>query len=1364
MNHVSASRLTRSKRSRELGFSSLLTAFVLAIGTPLFAQNPEHPAIARSVTGIEESGYDRPHLPPFKTSADGRIGLSMKSLGQGSANFYLLKPEGLASHFADTSDGVTILDLSNRYNVPRNDLHDSNSGAIHFGLWDRSEAPGGDPNPYSMGDGKDYYDLTVICTARYDNAADPGTQYMSIWKTPIVVTVANPKTDLAYIEDIEVISTSGSPPFPANAMFEPQISNDGQLVVGRIAKSGHQWNDPDTGSLQSPRFADIVYSYSSNGDAANWDAIIPISHAPYDDRINQKYGFAMQLFRDPEGNVIPDGYDIKGTYPWMSRDASLIAFTAVGSRLHDGGIARYPNTPIQGFPDDITGEAGGKTRGQVIMGLWTQGKMVLMDNVLNGTDYGLQVGDEKQRLVTLYEANSGPAGNETGIIRVGSGRQANGSNWPANVSTNTTFFDTLESLVSYDADLKIQTAFDVVWRVSNGRTTQEFPFDDYTDLDGFIVSRMSAALTYGATNTGNVNMAYHDGWNSGSKTFFNPVKFANAACSTDDRWLIPPSGEAFGNMRVEPVALGGIRGKGAWVDGNSGIKYTISAQPQNVGNSDWYVGVFADCRFADNTGVDRLLFSFPDQTSVSLRGRSYVVYKDATGGDEAIINLPEALPDTGWSHLAVQVLNGGYEVEFYLNGLLYHRWTNPIQNLFQMVPGELSLAKIDGGSGSGFRGWLDEFKVFAHAMNPEVAANHAGGTLVGFDSSYTGPLTSDANLYPDWAHDELSEFLANQGEATFDYYVNWADYSADGAAHLLNIPNNVEGLRHQFLFPEGPLYHDAPRPESRQNKFCLTCHSTSSLDGLALAALSIDRLSSATEDFRRQPSQQPREIGGVIPPAWLDGSPAAGTDLGAFGAFFDPWLLPALSGTSLEVISFSLIDASSGATLMEIEDGAVLDYGKFGSSNVNIVANVNSAQGSVRFTFAGTTNYRTDNLPPNTLFGGAGEGILLGDLAAGTHTLTARPYTLANRQGTAGIEKTITFTITDLVATIQADSWDDYQSGTPATGWSYWTNANGPIGSAANYVTLPSSTNNNYVHPANQAERRSTGGRPGWGSNQGETEDRYSISAFTVSLEGQYYLTDSLLTQLNTGGGNGTDLIVMVDDLVISTIDNPAASETSFDTNLGYLKPGDMIYVAVGPKGNRGSDLFSLDFTISHADLTVVADYQDDFNPVSPQRGWQYLWNRDSPVGDESGYVSLNWDGVSRYDSDAVRALPDPTEFDWGRFDSSGGVCPGDGAGGSISHDRCAIAAYSVRVAGDYVIADSEIRQLRTSGDGTEVFVYVNDDLVRQITNGTNQTSDFDSSLGYLVPGDTIYVAVGPRADNGSDAARIDFSILVDPD
>ncbi len=1340
---------------------SLFALLIAALASSVSAQNPEHPAITRSVTGIEESGYDRPHIPPFKTSADGRIGVSMKGLGGGSRQFYLLKPEGLATHFSESPDGVSILDLANPYLVPNNDLHGSNSGAVHVGLWDPSEVPGARPNPYSMGDGKDYYDLVVICAARYNNAADPGSNYMTIWKTPILVTVTNPKTDLAAIDDITVVSTSGSPPFKATNMFEPQISSDGKLVVGRIANSQHEWTDPVSGIAQTPRYADVVYSYSVSGDASGWDAVMPIAHAPYDSRINQQYGFAMNLFRDPEGNIIPDNHDIKGTYPWMSRDGSLIGFTTVGARLHDSGVPRYPNTPLLGFPDDITGEAGGKTRGQIIMGLWTRGKMVLMDNVLNGTDFGLQVGDEKQRLVTLYEPNSGPAGNESGIIRVGSGRQANGSGWPANVSTNTTFFDTLESLVSYDAGLKIRTPFDVVWRISNGRATEEFSFDDYTHLDGFIVSHMSAALTYGVTSTNNVNMAYHDGWNSGSDTFSNPIKFENAACATDDRWTLPASGEAFGNMRVEPVALGGIHGKGAWVDGNSGLKYTIAAQPQNIGNSNWYVSVFADCRFNDD-GTDRLLFAFPDQTSVQLRGRSHVVYKDAAGGDAAIINLPTTLPDTAWSHLAVQVLNGGYEVEFYLNGLLYHRWTNPIQNLFQMEPGELSLAKIDGGSETGFRGWLDEFKVFASAMNPENAANHAGGTIVGFNSDYTGPLTAESDLYPDWAHEELSAFLSSQGEPTFDYYVNWSDYSDDDAAHLLNIPGDVVSLRGSFLFPEGPLFHDAPRPQSTQNKFCLTCHTGTSLDGLALAALSLDT-SIAALDPRRQPSQQPSQLGGIIPSNWIDGSPPAGADLGLNGTLFDEWILPALADTTLETTTFTLVDATTGNQLMEIEDGTVLDYGKLGSPKVNIVANVNSAQGSVRFDFAGNSNYQTDSAPPYALFGSAGEGLLDNELLDGIHTLTATPYTGPSGGGTAGTPKTINFTVADLVATTQADSWNDYQSGTPATGWSYLTNANGPIGTAANYVTLPSGSSNNYVHATNLAERYSTGGRPGLGYNQGEIEDRYSISAFNVSLEGQYYLTNSLLTQTNSGGGNGTDLIVMVGDAVIANVDSPAGGQVSFDSNLGYLKPGDTIYVAVGAKGGRGNDKFNLEYALAHADLTVAADYEDDFQAISPKRGWQYLWNENGPIGDESGYVSANWDGNSRYDSDAVAGLPDATEFDWGRL-QSGIVCPGDGANASIVYDRCAIAAYSVRVDGDYVIAHSIIDQRNSGGDGTEVFIYVNDELVKQVTNGAGQTSDFDCGLGYLESGDTIYVAIGPNSDNGADAANFDFSILVDPD
>ena len=1353
-------RLERSGRSpvpaSRLPLAQTILLIYLLPLVPLLAQSPEHPAITRSVTGIESQAYDRPHLPPFKTSADGRIALSLKSLG-GGRNFYLLEPESLADHFANTADGVTILDLSSPYNVSSSSFTGQGT-IVHTGLWDPSEVPGATPNPYSVGDGKDYYDLVVVSSARWNDGVD---DYIRLWKTPILVTVANPKTDQAYIESIQTFTPVGSPSFRASSMFEVQVSNDGKFVIGRIAFGSHTWTDPVTQISHGPRYADIVYSYSETGDPADWDAVIPIAHAPYDTRINNEYGFAMQPFRDSEGNVIPDNTDIKGTYPWVSRDGNMIGFTAVGSRLHDGTGGRYPNTPIPGQADDTTGEAGGKTRGQIIMGLWTQGKMVMMDNLLNNTDFGLGVGDDKHRMVELYEPNTGPLGNETGIIRVGSGRQANGSNWPANSSTNTTFFDSLENLFNYDGNLKQRSPFDVVWRVSNGKMTDELPFDDYVDLDGFIVSHMSGALTFGTASTGNATMAYHDGWDTSTDTFSLPVKYENAACATSSRWTIPASGLGFGNVRVEPVALGGVHGKGAWMDGSSGIEYAIASQPQDVSESDWYVGAFVDCRFSDD-GSDRMLFGFPDQTAVYLRGRSHVVYRNAGGSDVSIIQLPNALPDTGWSHLAVQVLNGGYEVQFFLNGFLYHRWTHPIENLFQMTPGTLSVAKINGGGESGFRGWLDDFKVFAHAMNPETTANQAGGTIVGFNSGGGGSLATQASLYPVWAHDALSAFLASQGQPTYDFYANWHDYTVDDGAHLLNIPAGTTGVRENILFPEGPLFHDAPRPQSIQNAFCLTCHDSSSLEGLSTDALTLDISENAAQDFRRQPSQPLPVISGNIPANWIPGSPSSFTDLGATGAWFDPWLLDSLGSHTCEVVSFSLVDSASGVELMEITDGSVLDVSLLGNGDVNIVANVNASQGSVVFNYDGSSGYQISDAPPYALFDVA-EVLLFGELGGGSHTLTARPYTQLNGGGTAGIAKTVTFTVADLVAVTQADYRGDFQTGTPASGWVYMTNLNGSIGTAANYVALPAGPSNNYVEPVTTAERFLNGGRPGWGTGQGQSEDRYSIAGYTVTLEGAYYLGNTYIEQVNKNGGNGTNIKILIDDNEIYSFDNPAKESSTFDIDLGWVKSGQTIYVAVGPKGNKGHDLYHMTYVLAHADLTVVADYQDDFQGVSPKKGWQYLWNANGPVNDETSYISMNWDGDNLYDSDAVDGLPDATELDWGRFLATQ-VCPGDGADGSIEYDRCAIAAYSVTVSGDYYIADSVLTQLRTAGDGCEVFVLVNGVEKHHVVNIANGTIDFDCGLGHLQAGDTIYVAVGPKANNGSDLATLDYSILVDPD
>src|SRR5687768_10406526 len=138
--------------------------------------------------------------------------------------------------------------------------------------------------------------------------------------------------------------------------------------------------------------------------------------------------------------------------------------------------------------------------------------------------------------------------------------------------------------------------------------------------------------------------------------------------------------------------------------------------------------MFVYCRTADY-GVERRLVSFPANTSMRLNGRRQVTYATAAGTIVNRITLPpvnstapvtamdDLIPDTGWAHLAFQIRKNGTEVDFHLNGLIYNRWQDIYTSLFQVPPGKLTLGKPAALAVTGFTGWMDDFKLIAHAVD-----------------------------------------------------------------------------------------------------------------------------------------------------------------------------------------------------------------------------------------------------------------------------------------------------------------------------------------------------------------------------------------------------------------------------------------------------------------------------------------------------------------------------------------------------------------------------------------------------------------------------------------------------------------------
>ena len=1224
-----------------------LAAFLLPIAA--YSLPPESPALWREVAGVihdtrvtpATTNFTRPHMPAWRTTADGRVGLIVEGGGTegGTPRFGLFMPEKMTQPFLNNPAGsFTMSSTSFKWLDGYSSASSASSqftlltsdgvrhGVSHAALWET--APPTAVLNTTSGLYEDVYTIKVFGTVNWTTTVDP-LRRTQFFVTPIKIFVQNPKTVNAAIRSIirdtsapNAGATVGGPeyPFYANA-FEPIIVGDGRLLITRVGSSALPWTDPVTGTPHTGQGCDIVYSYYTGGvvaDPTQWTSLIPISHAPYDSRINTTFEFAMAPFRDPEGTVIPDGEDIGGSYPWMDREARNLFFETVFDQLHYAGSdgvwnqSRYPQTGVPEETPTYKPEDGGKHQGISFCGLWSHGKVVMIDNAMNDMDYAIGAGDNtdpllagpEQRMVQLFQANTGPLGNETGWLRMSYGRST--LRMPLGENDNANIIESLQNQMNYRQYVKPMSLRDVAWPMSVAKNSDEMSFDDYLDPDGFIVANMTGLLTFVNNGTSSNYFSHWSGWNGTNHVFSSQVKLQNAATAPAARWITPKNGLVLGAGRLEPAATGGVHGKGFWMDGTIGLEFTVDAQPQNVSASSWYVGVFADCRHADDT-VERRLATFPDGTIITIVGRHQIRYTTAAGVVVNKISLPQVLtttpvtqlndllPDIGWAHLAFQIRKAGTEVDFHLNGLIYNRWKDAYTPLFQLPPGKMTLGRPASTSVTGFTGWLDDFKIIAHSVDIETACNHANGTLIGLPTAYTGDWKAKfAARFPTWTQDEITKALKENGEATYPQYACYYNYQQDNSANLFTIPAGTVSLRQAIHFPEGPLLYNKPRPNSLQNQFCITCHKAPGNGvgngGLSLAALTFDAVTTADVDARRQPTQPPQSIYGQIPPGLVDstGLPATATTLTSTGQLLDHWVLGAFSGTTA-VQTYTVVDANTGLDLADLPNASTIDPARLGSTNLTIRANLDSAQGYVNMQYdASSVNQRL--VPPYAVFGTSGNPLAGQVLIPGSHTVKATPQ--------YGALNTLSFTVAGNTTRVVAGYRADYKSFSPLPGWSYKWNANGPITSAANYIDLAYSTGvskysgqGSTTFPelstlGSYVSLASTGGHPGPGITQGQATDRFAIAAYTAKLAGYYGISNGFVTGSSTLG-NGGQVIIYAETnggtSFTQKLSNTYAAGTTLNLtalNVGQLQAGDTIYVCVGPNTVDGNDSFQLDFSV----------------------------------------------------------------------------------------------------------------------------------------------------------------------------------------
>jgi hypothetical protein len=175
--------------------------------------------------------------------------------------------------------------------------------------------------------------------------------------------------------------------------------------------------------------------------------------------------------------------------------------------------------------------------------------------------------------------------------------------------------------------------------------------------------------------------------------------------------------------------------------------------------------------------------------------------------------------------------------------------------------------------------------------------------------------------------------------------------------------------------------------------------------------------------------------------------------------------------------------------------------------------------------------------------------------------------------------------------TVVADYRDDFETDTAPDGWQYLWNSGGEFGTPSNYSPLV--FENWRYRPAGselQPYLTAQSAHPGDGTGEGPGIERHAIAAFTVTQDGEYSITDSLISN-NNSGSDGVNVKVHVTGGSVTTLETIGTNGAgNFDTSLGFLTAGQIVYVGVGPRANNGADSSNFDFTIRRSEPSSSAN------------------------------------------------------------------------------------------------------------------------------------------------------------------------------
>lgn len=916
--------------------------------------NIDNRTLTRNANGLYET--QTPHLPIHEMSLDGRIGIRKRDDPTGIPLF-ILKPERVFSHLGHLKNdkvGANLMDAQ------PNAILNLREPSIREKIFlPKSYRPGRSffcektekkSSPYICGGVDDCYDLTIV--TRFDDGSDPLLPKATLVSLDVTIQVANPKTVNASIRSVtsHLSSIKQGVEFSYPKFAESIVVGDGRLLLFRLGSaSGIKLSD---GRPADPTNIDIVYSnykvFDENNkrteqcDVTKWTPANthPISHAYYDkvNNMRSRYKFARYPLRDNLGQLVRDGQDIGGSYQWMDRDAANLFFTAGGrdgfyNQLRSGSIltpylepseSSYPVPRSQ--PDiDLFEELGSNTSLIYVAGFWTQGKMILLDGLINNADYNVRIADRNisgteipvQRKWQLYSNPpiDQPFENIGGVRELGDAFDTN--MYHPHLTPNSSFLGSIENRFQYRENMKPVTPKDLVWHFGSTRQSEEIAFDEYVSPYVLINAEMTAASS--AVPTFKASLNYYDGLLNGQKVdqlatpqVLSPsagqLYFQNAVSQPINFFRPPRMGEPIGNIRMEPIAKGGIHGKGLWLNGNAGLKFSIPEQTGMtfpIANAPLYISVFIDPREEDLRIKEHPLLSLTSGEKILLAktvmGTGFVydtvVLRDAVGTKISELKLDNfGLRNQKWVNIGIK-LSKDFLPTLYLDGFYFKRFepaaqisSEQLKRFFKImdIGTKVGPPAIFLGSSSlaeqSTRGWFDDFKVVLRAPSSEEICNYARGTLANIDAVTEQQWIDKAKIYP---LDAQSKFKGDSPQVSGNTFLCITRYGGTAQrklhadplfSHFKNLPSGAVSIREDILLKSKDLRFGSPRPDFTTNKFCLSCHlpeTPSSFAEMDTRALIRNAAVNLEDDLRRQPIQPPRLFRGVVPANYFGlGKPA----------------------------------------------------------------------------------------------------------------------------------------------------------------------------------------------------------------------------------------------------------------------------------------------------------------------------------------------------------------------------------------------------------------------------------------------------------------------------------------------------------